>query len=328
MMGARVKNESSHVADIVETRSLSAEKMGVADSFGYRMARVIEAGVSVRHGPRVPVLNRVLAVTNRIDALPFLALTLAAFLTCAAILAGALYAGECWCVGRRCRGARFWRLVVVAFRQLAVGSDAEYLGDRGAAGAPARCAALASCGDFAALVLQSVVLGIVAAKFTAPMRNRLVFSDKLVEFQRDGSRCLSFRVAHPLGHLLAAFSVTMLWVKPHLTAEGEKRMAFLPLEVAPHRAELDVPLEIAHRVDENSPLYDASTEGFVAVTVGGYDTVLTTEIVGCHWYKLAHVEHARGRVWHSVVTRSKATAAKEGGRAAVDLGHLDALTAN
>ena len=279
-MNARVRSSGDHVADVVETREQSSAKMAVADTFGRRMARVIEAGVDVRHGPRVPALNAVLAVTNRISPLPFLLLTLAVFLGVAVCLAAALYAGDCWCDARGCRRARFGRLLLLTFRQVAAGADADYLGGRGAARAPARCAAAAAAGDFLALVLQSVFLGVgagvrptrwtrepkdepptprrrsqvVAAKFTAPRHNRLVFSSRLVEFARDGRRTLSFRVAHPQGHLVAAFAVTMLWVRPHKT---EPRMVFEALDVDTHRAELDVPLEITHTVADGSPLLAA-----------------------------------------------------------------------
>ena len=324
--------DMSAVINTVETRQHSGKRAASDTSWGASMARVIEAGVRVRHGPPVPALNRALSFVARRTLGEFFALTLAVFVLCSLVLAALLLASSCWCVADADGEARaFGRLALVVFRQLAAGGGAEYLGARGAARAPWRCAALAAAADYLGLLLQTVLLGLLAAKFCAPPSNRLMFSSNCALISRDGAPTLSFRVAHPQGHLVSNFAVSLLWIRPGQSAEGEKRMVCDRVECATHRAELDVPLDISHAVSAASPLAPWAADvtrapGFVAVTCSGYDTSLTCDIFGCHWYKLADVvATAPGQAWHECVTRSKIKAAEDGGRAAVDLGFLDSL---
>ena len=58
-----------------------------------------------------------------------------------------------------------------------------------------------------------------------------------------------------------------------------------------------------------------------------YDTVLTCDIFGVHWYKLRDVDQSGAR-WQECIMRSKVTAAESGGRAAVDLGFPSSLKAH
>ena len=64
--------------------------------------------------------------------------------------------------------------------------------------------------------------------------------------------------------------------------------------------------------------------GSIAVTITGYDTVLTCDVAGFYWYRLADLELSAS-AWHEVVARSKITVAERGGRVTVDLGHLSSL---
>ena len=78
---------------------------------------------------------------------------------------------------------------------------------------------------------QTVLFGVLAAKFASPPHNRLVFSTRLACFSRDGAPALSFRVAHPQGHLVTNLVATMLWVHAAHTREGAPLMRYTPLEV-------------------------------------------------------------------------------------------------
>ena len=127
------------------------------------MGLIIEGGTDVRHGPPVALLNRMLSFVSRLSNGAFLATTVVCFSGAAAALAIALFFAACWCVddgngegdGSPCARAHFGRLLLLCLRQL-TGSGSEYLGERGAARAPAECAALAVAGNFCGLLLQAM----------------------------------------------------------------------------------------------------------------------------------------------------------------------------
>ena len=58
--------------------------------------------------------------------------------------------------------------------------------------------------------------------------------------------------------------------------------------------------------------------GLIALTCTGMDSVLGCDVSGVYWYQVKDAIPIRH--WTEVITRTKLTAAKEGGRAAVDLG--------
>lgn len=286
------------------------------DSFGSRMSRVIQGGVTVINGPRPPLINRLLSTMQTCSPAVLLLLALGVFGSAALLIAAILHAAEC-------SDESFGRLFCMTALQLAGGGQA-YLDVEVA---HIGCMWVATGAEYLVLGLHSSVIGLVVAMILKPSAS-LVFSETLAIIQRDHKPTVSFRVSHPQGHYVSAFTVKAVWIRPHVTLEGEQKKALTELALNDFRDELEVPVDISHTccMEQDSPLAVKLAEvggswgkmpGFFAITCGGYDEVLQIAVSGVYWYELKKAK--AGRSWKEVIVKSKISAVQDGGMPIVNL---------
>ena len=287
------------------------------DSFGLRMSRVIRGGVTVLNGPPPSLLNQLLSFVQSCRPILLVLITLGTF-SCAALLIAVVLYTAC-----TVKSHSFARLFAMAALQMA-GGGPTYIDLNEA---PVGCVWLGAAAEYLVLAMQSTLVGLMVAILLKPSVS-LVFSDTLAIIKREGKPRVSFRVAHPQGHYVSAFTVKAIWIRPQITPEAEKRKGMSELVLDDHRDELDVPIDLSHTLEPGSPLAAklaeigswAKVPGFFAITCGGYDEVLQIAISGVHWYELNKARESQS--WRELVVRSKISAAQEGGLPVVNLQDL------
>lgn len=133
------------------------------------------------------------------------------------------------------------------------------------------------------VIIQACMAGIIFAKFTVPRKRgqTLVFSKNAVITQRNGALYLICRVCDLRKSSLLEAHVRMVIIKKEVTDEGET----IPYQLS----DLDVtteidgendrvlilwPVTIAHKIDQDSPLYDMNPRDILS---SQFEVVLTLE---------------------------------------------------
>jgi len=186
---------------------------------------------------------------------------------------------------------------------------------------PTACLYQFACVDFVALLMSSVTVGLFSVKFLTPTVS-LVVTRNLLALQRDGQMFLSFRIAHPQGHVVNGVDFTVSWMKPKETVEGETFMEHIPIELNfQGSGVLNACHTITHKIDESSPLFSYISDlreapGYFCMHCLGQDTRLQAPAFASRVYPL----------WHTVVQHRWADTAMPGadGRwPSFDLGKID-----
>lgn len=120
------------------------------------------------------------------------------------------------------------------------------------------------------VILSCLLAGVVFAKFSRPKRRAgtIIFSKCAVICERNGERCLVFRVGDMRRTHLVGVTISAVLIQPSQTSEGED----LPfqqnnLHVQTEAEEfffLAWPIKIIHKINQQSPLWRLSAEMLLA----------------------------------------------------------------
>ncbi|KAK9805679.1 hypothetical protein WJX72_011464 [[Myrmecia] bisecta] len=128
---------------------------------------------------------------------------------------------------------------------------------------------------FTGIVMSSLLLGVVVMKASMPTA-KIVFSSHALMTQRNGVPHMLVRAGNTRGNFLLNPEIRIAYLRRVVTQEGE--VTFLPLKMEFVDPPAMAPcVNIAHQVDEHSPLYGKSAadikaeEGAVYVSVSATD---------------------------------------------------------
>lgn len=137
--------------------------------------------------------------------------------------------------------------------------------------------AVVSAEAFVGMLITAMATGIVFAKFSRPT-SRVLFSDKLCVYTRDGQDILALRVANARGNDVTEASVRIAVLFDEISVEGERLRRVLDLDLVRQTTPIFVmSWMIMHPITPDSPLYGLTRADLVAknaafvVTLTGFD---------------------------------------------------------
>ena len=120
------------------------------------------------------------------------------------------------------------------------------------------------------VILSCVMTGLLFAKFSRPKRRKetILFSEKAVICERDGFRCLVFRVGDiRMSHMISV-NIRAVLISSYQTKEGEQLPFYQHNLHVQSEAEdfffMAWPIRAIHYIDECSPLWDLTEEMLLA----------------------------------------------------------------
>ena len=133
------------------------------------------------------------------------------------------------------------------------------------------------------VIIQACMAGIIFAKFTVPRKRgvSVVFSKNAVITMRNGALYLICRVCDMRKSALLEAHVRMVIIRKEVTEEGET----IPYQLSDLDVTTEVdgendrvlilwPVTIAHKIDEDSPLYDMNPRDILS---SQFEVILTLE---------------------------------------------------
>ena len=139
------------------------------------------------------------------------------------------------------------------------------------------------------LVIQAVMFGALVNRVMTPPANQLELTDMAVVKVRDGEQWFSVLACHRFGRSVRDVVCNAVWLKPSVSAEGEKYVRIVPLKMsaAPLTGIL-VPTNFNHIVDATSPLHGLDLldlPGLIMVRVTGFDSAVRAEVEVVSYYR-------------------------------------------
>jgi inward rectifier potassium channel len=141
-----------------------------------------------------------------------------------------------------------------------------------------------------ALVAVALSTGIVFTKFSMPVA-RIEYARNVVVFQQDGVRTLAVRLANRRGNFIVEAQVRVTLIRGETTKEGVFNYRLYDLALVRDRSSaFGRSWTILHRLDERSPLRDATQESLLRedlellVAVIGIDGTTYQTLHGRHRY--------------------------------------------
>ena len=120
------------------------------------------------------------------------------------------------------------------------------------------------------VLLSCLTTGLIFAKFSRPKRRggTIIFSKNAVICERDGVRCLVFRVGDMRRTHLACVSIRAILIHKHVTSEHEEIPYYQDhLKVQTESEDfffLAWPINVIHKIDTSSPLWTKTSEDLLA----------------------------------------------------------------
>lgn len=117
------------------------------------------------------------------------------------------------------------------------------------------------------MIMQALITGAMFAKLALPKKRAetLMFSKNAVVCERDGFRCLMFRIGDMRRSHLIGASIRAVLVTRRATPDGDlidQTNIRLGMERGPNRLMIMWPTIILHKIDEKSPFWDMSKANF------------------------------------------------------------------
>jgi inward rectifier potassium channel len=132
---------------------------------------------------------------------------------------------------------------------------------------------------FLGMIWLAVITGLIFVRFARPTA-RIVFSNCLVIGNFDGRLSAMFRVANLRHTSMAEAEFRLLYSRDERVAEGEEIRRFYELKVYPNRMiSFPAALIIRHTIDEQSPLYGATSESLEKEDAFFVASTLSLELV-------------------------------------------------
>jgi inward rectifier potassium channel len=163
----------------------------------------------------------------------------------------------------------------------------------------------------------AIVTGLIFVRFSKPTA-RMLFSERLVIRDFEGSRMLMLRVANERHNRIVEASASLGLVRAETSGDGETlyRIHDLPL-VRDHSPVFSLTWTLMHRIDESSPLFGWSGERLQAqqariiASITGHDETMAAPVHALHDYAADRIafEHRFADI----------IAAGEDGRRVIDL---------
>jgi inward rectifier potassium channel len=132
---------------------------------------------------------------------------------------------------------------------------------------------------FLGMIWLAVITGLIFVRFARPTA-RIVFSNCLLIGNFDGRLSMMFRVANLRHTSMAEAEFRLLYSRDERVAEGEEIRRFYELKVYPDRMiSFPAALIIRHTIDEQSPLYGATSESLEKEDAFFVASTLSLELV-------------------------------------------------
>jgi inward rectifier potassium channel len=136
----------------------------------------------------------------------------------------------------------------------------------------------------------AIVTGLIFVRFSKPT-SRMLFSDRVVIRDFDGSRMLMLRVANERHNRIVEANASLGMVRAETTSDGEAlvRIHDLPL-IRHHSPVFALTWTLMHRIDESSPLFGWSHERLqqqrarIIASITGHDETMAAPVHALHDY--------------------------------------------
>ncbi|MCA9651559.1 MAG: ATP-sensitive inward rectifier potassium channel 10 [Myxococcales bacterium] len=145
------------------------------------------------------------------------------------------------------------------------------------------------------LLGTAIATGLVFAKFARP-RAKVMFSDTMLVYRRDGRPVLVFRVGNARGNEIIEASLRVSSLVPEITSEGEQMRRLVDLRLLRSTTPMfAMTWTVIHELDEQSPLRDYDEQRLreegvrFIVSLTGIDATFSQTVHARHIYDHSHV---------------------------------------
>ena len=258
-------------------------------SFALPLQRVTRnSTVKVVGSPRIPLLNTALSWAYRSHILKPFVVIVASINVLGLLLAGLIALAGC------ADGQSFATTFVLSVGQFVSFGEENSPRTSEAPG----CVYLTVSASIVALLLQAFIFAFFVSRVLNPA-TKLQLAHQLCCEQRDGEFFLSFRIVHPQGHICSSLALSMIWLTPHTTAEGQTVFKNHRLEFVFEPRVIVFPYTLLVKL-AGSPLEPHAADiqaapGRLLFTYKGFDEVLRTSVFAVHHFSPRDIEFGSWR---------------------------------